>query len=311
MTGVTARPRLLVSSVVRGAERNQSHGGLYLVDFDESSSRMLVDWDSVEIDVSGRGGDRGLRGIGIDSGRAQIWVAATDRLLLFDPDLRLIDQFASPFLRHCHEISIHRDLIHIVSTGFDAVLTFDPAVGRFTRGLHLAADPGGLRLRTFNPGVGPGPEPGNRFHINNVAARDEGLFFSGLRLPALLREHRGVLANAAKLPPGTHNAQPFGDGVIFNDTASDRICVGTPHRMMSLEIADAAMRATTGPAIDPVLARPFFARGLLPLSDRLVVGGASPSTVSLYDLDAAKAVARIGLSDDVRNAIHGIALWPF
>jgi hypothetical protein len=311
LTGVTAPPRLLVSSVVRGAERNQCHGGLYLVDFDDGSARLLVDWDSAEIDVAGRGGDRGLRGIGIDADQARIWVAATDRLLLFDASLKLIDQFASPFLRHCHELSINRDVIHIVSTGFDAVLTFDPAVGRFTRGLHLAADPGGLRLRTFDPGDGPGPEPGNRFHLNNVTARGEGLFFSGLRLPALLREHRGVLANAGKLPPGTHNAQPFGNGVIFNDTASDRISVRSPQRTMSLEIADAAMRATTGPAIDPVLARPFFARGLLPLSDRLVVGGASPSTVSLYDLDAAVAVARIGLSDDVRNAIHGIAAWPF
>lgn len=308
---MTAPPRLLVSSVVRGAALSQSHGGLCLVDFGNGSVRTLLDWNTADIDVSGRGGDRGLRGIAIDADRARIWVAATDRLLLFDPSLRLIEQFSNPFLRHCHEISLHRGFIHIVSTGFDAVLTFDPAIGRFTRGLQLAADPGGLRLRAFDPSSGPGPAAGNEFHLNNVAARDDGLFFSGLRLPALLREYRGALTNAGRLPRGTHNAQPFAGGLIFNDTASDRICVRGPQRTVVLEVADATMRAATTPAIDPVLARPFFARGLLPLSDARVAGGASPSTISLYDLDVAAAVARIALSDDVRNAIHGIAGWPF
>ena len=54
-----------------------------------------------------------------------------------------------------------------------------------------------------------------------------------------------------------------------------------------------------------------FARGLCVLSDRVVAGGASPSTVSLYDLAGNKTLASVRLSTDVRNAIHGLEVWPY
>jgi hypothetical protein len=47
------------------------------------------------------------------------------------------------------------------------------------------------------------------------------------------------------------------------------------------------------------------------LSDRLVAGGSSPSTVTLYDLAANETVLSVNLSMDVRNAIHGLEVWPY
>jgi len=59
------------------------------------------------------------------------------------------------------------------------------------------------------------------------------------------------------------------------------------------------------------LARQGFARGLAVVSDSLVAGGSSPSTVTLYDLASNQRVMSVNLTMDVRNAIHGLEVWPF
>ena len=43
-------PTLIATSVVRGAEQGDSHGGIYLVDFANQEVNQVVDWDSSEID---------------------------------------------------------------------------------------------------------------------------------------------------------------------------------------------------------------------------------------------------------------------
>jgi len=59
------------------------------------------------------------------------------------------------------------------------------------------------------------------------------------------------------------------------------------------------------------IARQGFARGLCVLSDSIVAGGSSPSTVTLYNLATNERVASINLTMDVRNAIHGLEVWPY
>jgi hypothetical protein len=43
----------------------------------------------------------------------------------------------------------------------------------------------------------------------------------------------------------------------------------------------------------------------------VVAGGSSPSTVTLYDLAADERLLSVNLSRDVRNAIHGLEVWPY
>jgi hypothetical protein len=43
----------------------------------------------------------------------------------------------------------------------------------------------------------------------------------------------------------------------------------------------------------------------------MIAAGSSPSTVSLYDLKEHKRVAIVNLTMDIRNAIHGLEIWPF
>ncbi|HKU17199.1 MAG TPA: hypothetical protein VJQ52_22590 [Steroidobacteraceae bacterium] len=305
------RAALIVSSVVRGAQLRESHGGLYCLELGSGRQRQLIDWNTTDIDVEGRGGDRGLRGIAIHGD--SIFVAASRALLHFDSGMRLLHAYVNDYLRHCHEVSIHAGTAYVVSTGFDSVLGFDLERREFTSGLHLRHDAAGLRVLAFDPRRVPGPGPGNAFHLNGVHCDASGIYFSGLRTPGLLRVAQGRLASHAPLPAGTHNAQPWrGSGVVYNDTANDCLRARSADGEIAIRYAalDGAAHDWTH-AEDARLARPLFGRGLCVLSDRYVAGGQSPSTITLYDLQEQRIVQQLALSRDVRNAVHGLTVWPF
>jgi hypothetical protein len=43
----------------------------------------------------------------------------------------------------------------------------------------------------------------------------------------------------------------------------------------------------------------------------MIAAGSSPSTISLYDMKKNERVAIVNLTMDIRNAIHGLEIWPF
>jgi hypothetical protein len=59
------------------------------------------------------------------------------------------------------------------------------------------------------------------------------------------------------------------------------------------------------------IARQGFARGLCLLSDSVVAGGSSPSTITIYDLKNIQILMSVNLTRDIRNAIHGLEVWPY
>ena len=58
-------------------------------------------------------------------------------------------------------------------------------------------------------------------------------------------------------------------------------------------------------------ARQGFARGLCVHGDDLLIGGSSPATVTAYTLGSPEPVKSVNITMDVRNAIHGLEIWPF
>jgi hypothetical protein len=115
------------------------------------------------------------------------------------------------------------------------------------------------------------------------------------------------------LPAGTHNAQPWRDGVLFNDTASDFVrYVSRSDDPVSFEVVRYEESAIQFAGIDDSkVARQAFGRGLCTLDDRFIAAGSSPSTITLYDLQSRQRVCSVNLSMDIRNAIHGLEVWPF
>jgi len=97
-----SRPSCWQPSVVRGSQKGQSHGGVYLIDFASQQVDQKIDWNTGDIDFTGRGWDRGLRGI--EFTEDAIWIAASDELFCYSPDFERVASYKNGYLRHCHEI---------------------------------------------------------------------------------------------------------------------------------------------------------------------------------------------------------------
>ena len=138
--------------------------------------------------------------------------------------------------------------------------------------------------------------------------------FAGLRTRGII----GLGADArllqqVELPEGVHNAKLVGDGVIFNDTAADYL------RFVTRDGEERRFRFPTYPpedleyagVDDSKIARQGFGRGICLLNERLVAAGSSPSTVTVFDLITGQTVFSVNFSMDIRNAVHGLEVWPY
>jgi hypothetical protein len=308
----TKLPKLIVTSVVRGSKQGESHGGIAVVDFENQSGELPVDWNTSEINWDGRGADRGLRGIAFDGD--EIYVAASDELFCYDRDFKILASYKNRYLKHCHEIMRKDRKLFLTSTGFDSLLAFDLDTKKFTWGFHLMKHYESWSGHTFDPRMDSGPRAMNDFHINNVHLNDNGIFLGGLKIPSLLNlSAQYEVREVCSLPLGTHNSQPFRKGVLFNDTASDAVrFVDMDGRQQAFKVKTYREEDIQFAGIDDSkIARQGFGRGLCPVGDRFVAGGSSPSTITLYDLEADMVVGSVNLSMDIRNAIHGLEVWPY
>lgn len=311
-------PTLIATSVVRGSEQGESHGGIYLVDFAAGTVDQVVDWNTSDIDFQGRGWDRGLRGIAFYAG--EIYIAASDELFVYDRQFRIRRSFRNSYLKHCHEICCLNNHLYLTSTGHDSILAFDLEQQRFFWAIHLALTPEGASGTAYDPndikgpGGAQGPPARNQLHLNNVYADETGMYASGLRSNGLLRIGDGnEVQRAVALPQGIHNARPFRDGVLFNDTAADHLRFvrrNGDETRFAIPRYDPAELTHTELGDDQV-ARQGFGRGLCVINDHLLAAGSSPSTISLYELDSGQRIAGVNFSMDIRNAIHGLEVWPF
>ena len=305
-------PTIIATSVVRGSQQGESHGGIYLVDFQKQEANLVVDWDDSGIDFTGRGWDRGLRGIEFRGD--EIYIAASDEIFVYDPNFQVKRSYKNRFLKHAHEINRFENLLFITSTGFDSLLVFDLDRDEFTRGLHLRKTQEGWKSQLYDPKTEDGPEPGNSLHLNNVRCSKKGLFASGLRTNALIRMDTDLNPSEfCSLPEGTHNSRPFKDGVLFNDTQSN--CV----RWVKRDGSEVNFRVPLFPEEelthrdfdDSRVARQGFARGLCVIDENHIAIGSSPSSISLFNLETEERVGSVNLSMDIRNAIHGMEVWPY
>ena len=304
--------KLVTSSVVRGAQQGQSHGGVYLIDLENQKVEQPIDWNTSGIDWQGRGWDRGLRGIAFDG--EQVFIAASDELFAYTPDFQLIESWRNPYLKHCHEIAVFDRTLYLTSTGFDSILGFDLDKHCFNWGMYIQTMGVKFKPSVFDPLGEDGPMMLNKLHLNNVVCNSHGMYISGLRSKGMLHFNGKAINMAVELPPGTHNAQPFRDGVLFNDSKDDVLRYtgrGEGEEDRAMAVPKYNPDKLTHKTEDQKLARPGFARGLCSISSSVVAGGASPSTVTLYDLAKNKTLVSVQLSNDVRNAIHGLEVWPF
>lgn len=312
MAGGEPLPTVLATTVVRSAHEGDSHGGAYLVDLETEAVRRVLDWNDGSIDWRGRGGGRGLRGIAFHAG--EIYIAASDEIFVFDREFRVLRSFRNRYLRLCHEIDVADGRLYLTSTEYDSVLVYDLAARRFVLGYCLRVEDGRLRFGAFDPEAEGGPPPADTIHLNSVCVRDGAMHLCGLGLGHLLTIRRGRLSAHGVVPAGTHNARPFGGGVLANSTAQDAVGLFDPagRPQVLLPVPRYERERLLHADLPADFARQAFARGLCVARDgETVIGGSSPATISAYRLRPAGLLKTVTLSLDVREAVHGLALWPF
>lgn len=301
---------LIATSVVRGSQQGESHGGIFLIDLDRQRVAQPIDWNTKNIDWQGRGWDRGLRGIEFDG--EKVYIAASDELFVYDRDFDLVASYRCPYLKHCHEISRYERRLYLTSTGYDSIIGFDLDKLQFSWGLHIARTHDGHRGTPFHPLGKNGPAPGNELHLNSVHCLERGMYISGRKTASLLKYTGKQIRPIATLPLGIHNARPYADGVLFHDSESDVVrCESRDkQRIFRMPRYDPELLTHTD-LDDSRIARQAFGRGLCFVESGVIAAGSSPSTITLHDLNTMKTMLSINLSMDVRNAIHGLEVWPY
>jgi hypothetical protein len=304
--------RLVVTSVIRGSKQGESHGGIYIVDLNKELAYQAVNWTNAEIDWQGHGGDRGLRGVVVHGNR--VYVAASDAILVYSPEFKLLKSFRNRYLKHCHGICVHEKHLFVTSTAYDSIIAFNLETETFENAFLIQTDGQNLKLQPYSPYGGKGPLQMHKLSINTVHCESGGMYISGAKTNGLLLYNGTRLGVSATLPEGAQNARPLRDGLLFIDTLQDMLrfasrsgkgdcALGLPkYPIAQLENLDAQ---------ESGVARPGFGRGLCILEEKLVAVGSTPGTISVFDLEQKKMLKAINFSMDIRHTIHSIAEWPF
>jgi hypothetical protein len=293
-----ALPKLIAASVRRDYEHGQteSQGGLFTVDFAQQEVRQLVDWSSPEVDFTGRG---------IAFHGDEIYVAAFDELFVYGRDFRIRRSYKSSYLSDCRAAFRLENHLYLVSGANDCLLAFDLGQQSFFWAMNLSIEGDTAEATMFDPlgisgpGGASGPPAENRLNLNSVWVDKRGLFISGARTHGLWyvgadRKPR----KAADMPAGIHDARPYREGVLFNDSEAG---------VVRYAGRDGTEQAFPIPTHDS--GGGGLARGLCTVDEHRFVAGSSPSALSLYDLESGSRVASVNFSDDSRYAIHALEVW--
>lgn len=293
---------LIATSVVRGKNPGESHGGVYLVNLEANRILKPVDWNALDTGRQGGGSERGLRGLACHEDR--IYIAAGDELLAFDQGFNAVASFRNAYLEDCQGICTFERHLFLTSAGYDAILGFNLETERFDWALRIVTDGRVFGARRFDPNGDEGPLLINKLGLGNVHCEPGGMYVSGTRTGALLRFSGERVGVSTTLPLGAHDARPYRDGILFNDTGAGAVRFESPGSRAAFPVPRLRSQQVTS-------AKPAFGRGLCVISENQIAAGSSPATISIYDLATGEAVKAVNLSLDSRQAIHGIEVWPY
>lgn len=314
-------PKVLMTDVIRSSQQGDSHGGAFLINLQTGEFDQVLDWNRVDINWEGRGQGRGLRGICYVGD--EVFIAASDELFVFDQSFEILRSYKCDYLHHCHEICYdgHR-YIYLSATSFDSVLRFDTHAERFDRGWWMRVkrvtrngrEGHELHAQPFDPNRTDGPSEGDHLHLNNVCYTNGVCMFSGLAMNVLASIIDDEVRPFAIVPPTTHNCQPLNNGVLMNSTGQDAAVLadrnGRPQKKFEYPRYDPDLLEHAD--IPGDFARQAFGRGLcVDDQNKLVIAGSSPGTVSAFDMNRGELIKSVQVTNDLRNAPHGLEIWPF
>ena len=115
--------KVIASSVIRSTVRGQSHGGLYVIDFDNQKYQQVLDWNYPHIRWDSGGGDRGIRGMVFY--KDHLYAAGATYIYKFNKQFELVNKFDHQCFDGTHEMFIVDNILYTIANQFDAIWLFD------------------------------------------------------------------------------------------------------------------------------------------------------------------------------------------
>lgn len=331
-------PKIIISTIVRTAQKGDTHGRIYIVDLENENFEQVLNWDDESINWDGRGGDRGLRGIAFHND--YICIAVSAELLLYDKHFNFVERYTNKYLKDCHETYSYGNTLYLTSSGYDSILLLDLLTKSFTKGYcirykgetYFQKQIERVRKKflkkyispkypskkynffSFDPEQNNGPSQIDTIHLNSVYVNNGTIYFAGQKNTAsLLQIHNDELAHYGELSNGSHNATPYENKIIYNDTHNDLVKITNKFGKIikSFDIIKYDEKTLTNTDVPKNYARQGWARGLAIFENEFIIVGSSPTTISLYSMQYNYLLKSIQLSNDIRDTIHGLEIWPF
>ena len=304
--------KVLASSVIRSSVKGEIHGGLYLVDLKRGHVSQVLKRDNINIDWSGRGGERGLRGIEFYGDT--IILTDHDKILLYDINFNLQGKYTNQYFGGCHEISRYGKKLYVTSTKRNSILTFDLEKKEFDLGFWIRSD--STDICNFNPHRKLGPIHNDVDHINSVHACEDSFYLSGLGNDKIWKVGDRWMRVYCRIEKETHNARPYKNGVIYVNTGERQVAYRPDiykKRTYSIKIPRFRQDKMINTDLPERIAREGWGRGLCVVDKEndILASGSSPATITLYDMKKENILNRVTISRDKRNAIHGLEVWPY
>lgn len=329
-------PKVIISTVIRTAEKGEVHGQIYFVNLKNKTFKCIIKWSDPSINWDGRGGDRGLRGIALHDNN--VYIATSKELLVYNRQFNFITKYTNKYLKDCHELFLYGNKLYLTSSGYDSILIFDIITKTFMSGycIHYKEEtffqkqkervrkkffkkfiPPKHPLKKyifypFDPNMDNGPDEIDTIHLNNVFVDNETIYFAGQKnTDTLLKIYNDKLTHFGELLNGSHNAQPYKNQILFNDTSRSRILLtdkfGGISKTFNIPKYNEKILTNTNLPINH--ARQGWVRGLAIFRDKFLIVGSSPATIYVYSLHDSILKTSIQLSNDIRTTIHGLEIW--
>lgn len=294
-------PKIITSCAIRGSKHGDIHGGLYILDLNCDKYEKIFDCSS-DIDLVGRGAERGLRGIVITD--KYIIAAASSSILFFDKkSLKYSHSVTNNCLKYCHEMCLYNNTLWIISTGFDAIVCFDLNSNKFTKGFEIIQN----KVKIFDPNKKQ-LNPKDRKHLNNISSHNNNIYISGTNSGGLMQLTDNKINKYCSIPPGTHNSQIFKNNIIMNNTPNKSIEIRSKNgKILCKHIVKTISKNKLINVSSDKIAKQPFPRGLA-IYNNFVIAGSSPGMISVYHADNLNKIKDIIMNNDIRCSIHGIEI---
>ena len=319
--GVLRRMRVVCTTVMRGSTDEEMTGRFFEVEL--PSGRIIKSMNVPSIgSVSGpRGGTRGGRGIAVYGGKT--YAAVHNRIFVYDREWNLLGEISNPLVAGHHELQVDSAGIWCCSTLTDSITRLD-FTGKILYSYWASEDEnfvawlGRKRIlwdKSFDYASLPlGAEEvhsNKQFHINTVRKMGNEVYAYDCNYSALFRfwpSFRPVVINPAW--DHAHNVYLSGVEILVNNSAMKTFEKWRlPKRSRNGVCPDATLLERTtivpGEERSTQFSKSGWVRGRIDLGRNEFLVGCNPA--SIHHILDGKVINVFQLSDDVNEAIHGLA----